>query len=592
MQKLLVSYISGNHLNPTVWDPSDTFVLNVQKLPVALQLKVTFDQLIACRFYREMYGDTNVMVSALIKDYEEQIKRYVTYKLCYRRELGLNDSTSATRQAICRILDGSDREFHSQETSDLIEGIYCITSEEQSEEVPSIDPTNKLWWKPFVLAGSTDQIEDLSEIRGPAVIEFSVEECEKNAASEHSPDTHNIMIRTSTPYFMSNCALRCQRLDQGSIKSFCMESYIANYMLLFDFRDIPVETIIGTIAEACQAFAPARPGLGATLRAIFMGVRTIAAGRVYNSPLSAMLDYNYSETLYKGIVELITILTDGCQAKLISPRLVADILNCLAVTEAQKTCASVVARQGGGASADELIVASEQLGSLEALRLFSQNPGLSPKQRRSGGLAAMEAAEGEDTGTGSESESKDSAATDSAADADKTGDQTSEPNSDDTEKDDTKDESATDDNPDDVNDEEDGEEAGNNLSEDTGAENDTSSEDTDSPENLDNVRSGNEPQVDTSEDPDYGFVFTVDDPDAETVDSVMFREELGSFLNDVLANPPADMPAECITILTNVKRYWLYTLGLKTVVTIVGSCVKLPESITNLIYKFYGETNE
>ena len=123
--------------------------------------------------------------------------------------------------------------------------------------------------------------------------------------------------------------------------------------------------------------------------------------------------------------------------------------------------------------------------------------------------------------------------------------------------------------------EETGEEAGG---EESGTD-DASSDATSSSDVTDMPSEDEQPNTSDSR----GFKFKVANPEAETTDSVMFREEMDHFLANILANPPEDLSPQNIQTLTSLHRYWLHTLSIGTIMGIVGSCIKhLPESLKQL----------
>lgn len=95
------------------------------------------------------------------------------------------------------------------------------------------------------------------------------------------------------------------------------------------------------------------------------------------------------------------------------------------------------------------------------------------------------------------------------------------------------------------------------------------------------------PQPNTSD--KRGIVFELVSADDETVDSILFKEEMEVYLKTILDNPPATMSPQHVQLLTCLKRYWLHVLSISTIQEIVAVATKLPVVIKN-IKKSNGES--
>ena len=79
-----------------------------------------------------------------------------------------------------------------------------------------------------------------------------------------------------------------------------------------------------------------------------------------------------------------------------------------------------------------------------------------------------------------------------------------------------------------------------------------------------------------------GIPFSVVPEGAETVGSVLFREELDQFLTDVLANPPKKLSPQAVSALTTLQLNWIHILSVETIVRIMDKLIALPERFKNI----------
>lgn len=79
-----------------------------------------------------------------------------------------------------------------------------------------------------------------------------------------------------------------------------------------------------------------------------------------------------------------------------------------------------------------------------------------------------------------------------------------------------------------------------------------------------------------------GIPFSVVPEGAETVGSVLFREELDQFLTDVLTNPPKKLSPQSVSALTTLQRNWIHILSVETIVRILDKLITLPERFKNI----------
>lgn len=79
-----------------------------------------------------------------------------------------------------------------------------------------------------------------------------------------------------------------------------------------------------------------------------------------------------------------------------------------------------------------------------------------------------------------------------------------------------------------------------------------------------------------------GIMFEVMPEGAETVDSVMFREELDAWITDVLTNPPKKLSPQQINALTVLQKCWLHLLSVETITGILESFIALPDKFKKI----------
>lgn len=248
---------------------------------------------------------------------------------------------------------------------------------------------------------------------------------------------------------------------------------------------------------------------------------------------------------------------------------VTKLFSCFATTKQQKETVAYISEHGGSASADHLSDSNEGLCiGTEALTFISQRPSLLSAQSQVTEPKAEEKAEEKTTETSKEETKTETKEEEAEADSTKEDDTEQDLGEDDTS---TTDEKSKDDKPE--------------KSDDP----DTSKEETPAPTQAEPSAppEEKEPQVDTS---DYiGFEFKTISAESETIDSVMFKEEMSSFLTNVLANPPDGLSPQNVAVLTALQRFWLHSLSIESIVGIVGSCLKhLPKSLIQLNTKLYG----
>lgn len=115
---------------------------------------------------------------------------------------------------------------------------------------------------------------------------------------------------------------------------------------------------------------------------------------------------------------------------------------------------------------------------------------------------------------------------------------------------------------------------------DTGATDSSGSADQNAGGSISTQPNAEPEQLDDSD--DDGIPFSVVPEGAETVGSVLFREELDQFLTDTLTNPPKKLSPQAVSALTTLQRNWIHILSVETIVRILDKLIALPERFKNI----------
>lgn len=86
--------------------------------------------------------------------------------------------------------------------------------------------------------------------------------------------------------------------------------------------------------------------------------------------------------------------------------------------------------------------------------------------------------------------------------------------------------------------------------------------------------------IDASEDDGIEFAFAPEG--SETVDSVVFREELDKFISNLLINPPKKLSIQTVAALTKLQKCWIHLLSVGTIVGILEKLVALPDKFKTI----------
>ena len=569
------------------WDMVKPYSYNIQQLPPEDQLRGYVDQLIACSYYISFYGrNSNLLVDEYI---DETLSNYkFVFLPKFKASMVNTDAYEQVLSTMTDLIHHIEKGFLKKEIN--VEALDMFRSLQQYPSTPVVEIGDRPWVKPYLIWLSRYFTGHSSPMSCTSIRNFSVPSFtffpvgsmpswdERHNPWNNMRDFTTGRLALSIRYHvMSSTFNASNHCTNAAVQKVPIYDYLAR----FNFAGCAIETIIGKIGEMCMSFDIARTGVTSSQKVAAI-VRSHVLGLVNFSgcttgiytPYEVANFYSSDPGYYRGYglfdatKVFIDFLVKKYGATLEDKYLVARLFKGLAVTKEQKESADYLAKQGGSASADELASYQKELGSLEALQFISQNNALLVAQSQETNPKA--AAEGEDT-ENKESESKENESESKDTESDNKGESESgddSPDSDqpeETEEDDTSED----------DEEETGEEAGG---EESGT--DDASSDATSSSDVNDMPSEDE-QPNTSD--SRGFKFKVANPEAETTDSVMFREEMDHFLANILANPPEDLSPQNIQTLTSLHRYWLHTLSIGTIMGIVGSCIKhLPESLKQL----------
>ena len=110
----------------------------------------------------------------------------------------------------------------------------------------------------------------------------------------------------------------------------------------------------------------------------------------------------------------------------------------------------------------------------------------------------------------------------------------------------------------------------------------TSGDDSSGSQDSTGVQSQGEAEdIDTSDDEGIEIEFSGEGGDS--VDTVLFREELDQFITDTLVNPPKKLSPQSVAALTTLQRCWVHILTVETVVRILDRIVAVPDKFKQIL---------
>ena len=555
------------------WDSAQPYSTNVSKFSMEVQLKGYLEQLIAISYYISFYEKG---CNLLIDEYVEELVAHfeVTFLTKFKQAMRDTNSFDAVIAEATKLVQHIKTGRLTVELDpDAVEVFRELYKTETI--LPAVEMAERPWIRPYLTWLSY----------------YWMNSVKLRKASCTSMEKYCIPSFN----FYSTCAINQTGRYRLGIKyypmssTFCATNFsqseairkvrIYDYLARFNLAGASVEKLFGIIGETCLSLDVYRPGasasqkVAATIRARVLGIVTYAGETDdISTPLSMYGDsYRGVTGAFEATKEFIRFVTRTYGATLNDGNVVANIFRGFAETKEQKDSVNYLRNRGGSASADDLAAYQKELGSLEALQFISQNNALLVAQSQA--TPPQAAADGEETEK-KESESKEE---NSDSDETKSDDKESSTSGDDSPEGGDSDEAEEDDTS-----EEDEEEAGDGEDGEGSGEGDESSDTSSASDDSDMPSEDEQPNT---SDP-KGFKFKVANPEAETTDSVMFREEMDHFLSNILANPPEDLSPQNLQTLTSLHRYWLHTLSIGTIMGIVGSCIKqLPESLKQLTTK-------
>ena len=354
----------------------------------------------------------------------------------------------------------------------------------------------------------------------------------------------------------------------------------------FNLGEIKFEGLVGVMTEYCMHTDIERYGLSMTHAlgyclklGLMYPVFDITGDHDGVDPVVPELCHQ----MFDALVAFSTFCTQRRGLTAVDKDIVAKAFGSVAATKEQKDSVAYLTSTSAVPSSDEYKSFKKTIGSVEAFSLISQNPSLVTAQTARPVVGATEAAEPAQGGGGN-TEPKKPTDPDQAADGkkdnqegekkDEGNDDQNPPSNDDAGSDDF----PTDDTP--------GGEDGSDNPDEGGT--DAGSGDPNPDDSS--VPSGDVPhEPDTSD--ERGIKFTIVPPESSTVDSVVFREEMYKFISNVLANPPKCMSPQDIDMLNKLRKYWLSSLSIDSIRSIVETCIRLPKSITKTNSKPQGGEN-
>ena len=568
------------------WDVTKDYSVNIQQFPLEVQLKSYLDQLIALSYYISFCGKgCNLLIDSYLNE------TITNFKYGFLKKFQLEMKTT---DAYNKVIEETNKLVYQIEHGllKLEIDIECLQDFRQVidstfgiKDIPCIEGigehsatwvTPYLIWLNYYWIGHS-KLSECTSTNEYGIPRFRFYSC-RNWKPGDDPLTagpHKFALGIAT-YSMSH--------------SFCADNFcpaiksirIYDFLVRFNHTGRRAETILADIGEQCLSIDVRRPTVSvsqkvaAAIRANVLGVITYAGvDEDIRQSLWSYHDFGVPriDGVYTATINFLEFLRNKYGVTIEDKAVVQRLFYGFAETKEQRETVDYLRKQGGSASADKLGSSCEVMSGLEALQFVSQKNNALIVDGHDQGTSPKAAAEGEQTEKKeSESKGEDSKSDDSGKDdqdSSKKENDSSNKDDEDAKQDDTvegdEDES-----------EDDNQGEGENENDATSGDDASSSGVSDMPPE--------DVQPNTSD--VKGFKFKVANPEAETTDSVMFREEMDHFLANILANPPKSLSPQSVETLTCLHKFWLHTLSIGSIVGIVGSCLKhLPESLTLLTTK-------
>lgn len=557
-----------------VWDGDLSFAENIVKFPASEQLRCYLDQAIAISYYITFFG----------KKCHETIYEFINEFDIHLVSSGLrrmrNEFKEEPWRRLVNALEVLSAYIHGQEwkpglnieavTEFLTNKEYFVTPSAWFNGRKALKTRN--FFAPYLTWMNARVLSDDIKVDGKKMglvgFKFGYP-CRWDPKTESHVALQKIPLETYTYSIGTSFSMKETPLDR-EFSNFSLLGYLSH----FDMSQCNLEKVIGILSDLALHLDDSYQGqtashlLCSALQACISN--RYAINGTASQPNVAMRIIPPSG--FRAVSVLFNYMASAYSIKLEYPRLVARLFNCLAENKEQHDAVDCILSQGGGASADSLNAYNKVFGSLEALQFISQSPTLLSAQSQVTDAAEDEGTEKKDD----KSEPKKTEGTKEEAEP-KEGQQKPEEESDDTDPSDGEEDADTDMGEDDTASEDPDDNQGSEPSEPDATQGEAQPDVTDMPSQEETPQ---EKQMDSND--EEGIPFRVADPESETADSVMLRQEIDHFLSNLLANPPDDMSPQDIETLTVIQKCWLYVLDVESIVGIVGRCCTLPESLTKL----------
>lgn len=572
----IISYIGSLDAEPSSqlpsgmpsWDGTKGFSENLVRYPLEEQVRCCLDQLLAISYYLTFYGrGCHELVNEFIDEFMLDLRTRVL-------PMGLRQYKTGPYNKILQALSLMDiyvrtGRWEGDVDIDLVKDILV---NHPFQATPTAWNIHGMYKSP-----ETNFIPFLMQMNRHVHPDYTTYACSNIGLvtfgigpATYIPGEVYGRLLLSTHFYPIGDSFSTKETPDGNFSA-CP---LIDYMVKFNPGNRDFNTILGGVGASCLTLdvmhgsASSSQKLAAMVAAHVMGMYNVCGS------VGGFQPYTYEaerQACFVMLADLLKYLHNhyGTVASYDGP--VVQLFSCFASTKQQKETVEYIRKHGGSASADLLGNSQEGLCiGTEALTFISQSPSLLSAQSQVTEPKAEEKAEEKQNKTETSKEETKTETKEDEAEAESTKE-------DDTAQDLGEDDTSTSDEKSDEP--------------KTDKKEDSSSPKQDEPAKTQEEPSApveeEEPQINTSD--VTGFEFKTISAESETIDSVMFKEEMSSFLKNVLANPPDGLSPQNVSVLTALQRFWLHSLSIEAIVGIVGSCLKqLPKSLTQLNTKLYG----
>ena len=344
---------------------------------------------------------------------------------------------------------------------------------------------------------------------------------------------------------------------------------ILDYLLNFDLSNFRLEALIALLSQFAFHTDVNRSGLSMT-HLLAIAMRYGVTREVSFSGDTPMLENDGAHmrsSLFEVAAAFVSWFVETWKVENVDKEILYRTFFTLATSKEQKSAASYLKQADAAPSSEAWEAFKTILPGCESLQLISQNPTVvdaalddtvvlkddSTGEGSGDNPETPEPEQGND-GAGSEGEQKE--------EGNEGTDEPEDPTEDlDEQTEETEDDPAE---PEQGNDE---------SSENTDEDNGSSGEgETDNTTTIHNESS--QPELNLSD--KRGIILEWTKPEDETINTALFREEINTLISDIMANPPKTISAQNLATLVALKRYWLYTLRVESIVGILESCIRIP----------------